>query len=631
MYDRKTWVIVTLCALLLAANVYYGAQQRAAEDKAAREKQFIEEAQRAKEAAANPVDPAAASDPALTSEAPPPPTEEETFVLENDKVAFTFTNIGGGIKQALFKDQFQVGSKTRHVVINDKAAAAIGAFADGRGETFEKTAFAFPKDEPPVPGKKVSYIATLPSGLIVKKTYALIDPAEPGAPYLLDFDVTVQNESAGVLNLGQWSIFLGEAAPLYQKEDLHQTGFFWREDGSMHFEEVTSFLGGWFSKAKALQTSPNDEAIQFGGVTNQFFATVLRAKNPVPGEVWGRVSNYQLIQGEKTLHSVRAGLRLPDTNMNPKEAPKTFSYRLFIGPKHNPMLRQMDNKESGWGDVMQYGWFWWVSRPLNWLLNNLHNIFDNFAKNWSWGLAVIFLTIIVRGAIWPLHAKSTRTMKRMSKLQPEMAKLKEKYPDDPNKLNTEMMGLYKKYGINPLGGCLPMLIQIPIFFGFFRMLQYAVEFRGQGFLWVADLSQPDTLTHIAGIPINILPIVMGITSFLQIAMTPKTGDKMQQRIIMFMPLIFFFFCYNFASALALYWTTQNIFSIGQTWLMNKVPEPELKAREGVSGKKSWVQRMAERQMELQKAREKGGYGGSGGGMRDVTPEKKKPRGPRTGG
>ncbi|MCU0752734.1 MAG: YidC/Oxa1 family membrane protein insertase, partial [Akkermansiaceae bacterium] len=186
-----------------------------------------------------------------------------------------------------------------------------------------------------------------------------------------------------------------------------------------------------------------------------------------------------------------------------------------------------------------------------------------------------------------------------------------------------------KFGINPLGGCLPMFIQIPIFFGFYRMLQYAVELRGQGFLWVNDLSQPDTLAHVAGIPINLLPVVMAITSFLQIRMTPMTGDKMQQRIIMFMPFMFFFFCYNFASALALYWTTQNIFSIGQTWLMNKVPEPELKPVKGAG--KSWVQRMAEKQAEMQKLQKARQQGGATGGMRDVTPPDRKKRPPRTGG
>jgi YidC/Oxa1 family membrane protein insertase len=164
------------------------------------------------------------------------------------------------------------------------------------------------------------------------------------------------------------------------------------------------------------------------------------------------------------------------------------------------------------------------------------------------------------------------------------------------------------------------------------MLDYAVELRGQPFLWVDDLSQPDTIPYLSdlvGIPINLLPVVMAATSVIQMAMMPKTGDKMQQRIMMLMPLMFFFFCYNYASALALYWTIQNIFSIGQTYLMNKIPEPELVARKD-GGKKSWVQRMAEKQAEMQKqqkARAK-----SGANMRNVTPEAtKKKRPPRTGG
>ena len=307
------------------------------------------------------------------------------------------------------------------------------------------------------------------------------------------------------------------------------------------------------------------------------------------------------------------------------------NYRIFTGPKANTMLRKLENTKAagdGWGDMMQYGWFGFVSRFLNWLLNFLHSGLAKFSTHESWGLAIICLTIIVRIFIWPLHAKSTHTMKRMSKLQPKMAELKEKYADDPNKLNTEMMGLYRKYGINPLGGCLPMFIQIPIFFGFFRMLDYAVELRNQPFLWVDDLSQPDNVGQLLGIPINLLPMIMAGTSVIQMAMMPKTGDKMQQRIMMMMPLMFFFFCYNYASALALYWTTQNIFSIGQTWLMNKIPEPELVARKD-GGKKSWVQRMADKQSEMQKLQKQRG---KSGGMRNATPEATKKKGPpRTGG
>jgi YidC/Oxa1 family membrane protein insertase len=403
----------------------------------------------------------------------------------------------------------------------------------------------------------------------------------------------------------------------------------------MHFTGASSFAGGWFSSAQSVINSPSDDSIQYAGVTNQFFATVLRPKEPTVTSVWGKPTQVTLETGAKPVTSVRAGLRFPAIEIKPQEI-KSYNYSVFIGPKHNILLRRMDNFWSdqklgtGWGDVMQYGWFWFVSRPLNALLNWYHAFIDGFARNWAWGLAIILLTVTVRIVIWPLHAKSTHTMKRMAKLKPEMDALREKYPDDPNKLNTEMMGLYRKYGINPLGGCLPMFIQIPIFFGFYRMLQYAVELRGQGFLWVEDLSQPDTLWHVAGIPINLLPVVMAITSFLQIKMTPMTGDKMQQRIIMFMPFMFFFFCYNFASALALYWTTQNIFSIGQTWLMSKVPEPELKPVKG-GGKKSWVQRQAEHMAEMQKLQEQRKRSGQPGDMRDVTPPDKKKRPPRTGG
>lgn len=618
MYDRKTWAILALCGSLLAVNLYYQNQNQIA---LAKQRQQEEALQKANAVAETPVKTTAAE---LTVEPAPPPTEEELVVLKNDKVEFTLTNIGGGIKFAEFQNEFDVGSKTSRVKVNRFGTGPIAALA-GAGEALENVPYAYKADES-AEGKKAVYIAKLPSGLIAKKTFTLNQGNEAGAPYLLDFDLQLENSAATAINLNQWSIFLGEAAPLYQAEVPQQTGFFWREGGSISFTDGSSFKGGMFGAAKPTITSPDDGQIEFAGVTNQFFATVLRPKEPVVTSVWAKPTQVMIPNGKNAVTSVRAGLRLPAAELKPAEL-KSFSYRIFVGPKHNPLLRKMEKSwGDGWGDVMQYGWFWFVSRPLNFLLNLYHSWLDGISKNWSWGLAIILLTITVRFVIWPLHAKSTHTMKRMAKLKPEMDKLKEKYGDDPNKLNTETMGLYRKYGINPLGGCLPMFIQIPIFFGFYRMLQYAVELRGQGFLWVDDLSQPDTLMHIAGVPINILPVVMAISSFLQIKMTPMTGDKMQQRIIMFMPFMFFFFCYNFASALALYWTTQNIFSIGQTWLMSKVPEPELKPVKGAG--KSWVQRMAEKQVELQKTRQQGG--GQAGALRDVTPDKKK-RSPRTGG
>ena len=618
MYDRKTWVVLAVCGSLLAVGLQQSnkqAQDKARQDKALQESLPKDSPTPGAQPAENPVAPAAAG---LVVDPPPPPVEEEFVTLASDKVLFTLSNIGGGIKFADFKTEFQVGKKSDLVRVNERGGGPIGGLA-GTDEALENLSYTYLEAES-VAGQKVVYAGKLADGLLVKKSFSLVASGEPGAAYLLDFDLTFENPTSGPLNLRKYSIYAGEAAPLYQSEMPDWTGMLWLENNSMSFTKASSFKGGMLSSEHSIFNTPEGKKIQYAGVTNQFFATVIRPKDPLDTTVWAKPSQIKLKDDALPLKAVRAGLRLPDAALDPN-GKKSFSSRIFIGPKNNPVLQKMGD---GWGELMQYGWFWPVSVTLNRTLNFFHNCLDGIAKKWSWGLSIIFLTIVVRIVIWPLHAKSTRTMKRMSKLQPEMAKLKEKFADDPNKLNTETMGLYRKYGINPLGGCLPMFIQIPIFFGFYKMLQYAVELRGQGFLWVPDLSQPDTFATLAGVNINILPVVMAISSFFQIRMTPKTGDAMQQRIIMFMPFMFLFFCYNFASALALYWTTQNIFSIGQTWLMSRIPEPELKPRKD-GGKKTWVQRMAEQQASAQKQRQLGGTGSK------TTPDSQKKRPPRTGG
>jgi YidC/Oxa1 family membrane protein insertase len=614
MYDRKTWIVLAICGLLIALNIHFSSKYRPVPPA----KPPVAEA---------PAGTADAAPAELSVETPPPPTEEELIVLENDKVVFTLSTIGGGIKHAELKDQKNVG-ETSLVRINLHGSGPIAGFVDS-SEKLVNAPFAYKADQS-VPGKTAVFIAKLPSGVIAKKTFSLETADIPGAPYFLNLSLEFENTNPANFDLSEYGLFLGSAAPLYQGERADHTGFFWYEGGEMHFEAATAFSGGWFSSEKSIIRSEQGEEIKYAGVTDQFFSTVIRPEKPAATVVWGKPGKVMLKPNERALSTVRAALTLPSITLA-RNSPVTLKYRIFTGPKANTMLRKLENRKvagDGWGDIMQYGMFGFVARPLNWLLNNLHIGLDKLSTEQSWGLSIICLTIIVRILIWPLHAKSTHTMKRMSKLQPKMKELKEKYGDDPNKLNTEMMGLYRKYGINPLGGCLPMLIQIPIFFGFFKMLDYAVELRNQPFLWVDDLSQPDTVAVWLGIPINLLPIVMAATSGIQMAMMPKTGDKMQQRIMMMMPLLFFFFCYNYASALALYWTTQNIFSIGQTWLMNKIPEPELVARKD-GGKKSWVQRMAEKQAEMQKLQKERG---KSGGMRNVTPEAPKKKGPpRTGG
>jgi YidC/Oxa1 family membrane protein insertase len=616
MYDRKTWIVLALCGVLIAINLHFASKNKPpVEPKALITEQQPEIPDEA---------PAG-----MSVETPPPPTAEEFVVLENDKVAFTLSNIGGGIKFAELKEQKNVG-ETSKVRINRHGAGPIAGFVDDQ-EKIENSTYAYKADQS-VPGKTAVFIAKLPTGVIAKKTFSLETSDIPGKDYFLRLSLALEYTGTGNFDLSRYGLFLGAAAPLYEKERPTYTGFFWYSDSKMHFHAANDFKGGMLSSAKSVINSRDDSEgdIEYAGVTDQFFTTVIRPVEPEKTPVWGKPQQVELSSGGKTLTAVRAAISLPSVSLSPG-SPVTLEYRIFNGPKNNTILRKLDNAEGtgdGWGDMMQYGFFSPVSRVLNAILHYLHSGISKIFSHESWGLSIICLTLLVRICIWPLHAKSTHSMKRMSKLQPKMKELKEKYTDDPNKLNTEMMGLYRKYGINPLGGCLPMFIQIPIFFGFFRMLDYAVELRDQPFLWVSDLSQPDTLTYVAGIPINLLPIVMAATSAIQMAMMPKTGDKTQQRIMMFMPLMFFFFCYNYASALALYWTTQNIFSIGQTYLMNKIPEPELVARKD-GGKKSWVQRMADKQSEMQRVQK--ARGKSGGNMRDVTPEKPKKKGPRTGG
>ena len=221
---------------------------------------------------------------------------------------------------------------------------------------------------------------------------------------------------------------------------------------------------------------------------------------------------------------------------------------------------------------MSFGIFGFVSEFLLWAMNSLHALIGNYA--WS----IIVLTLLIKTALWPIQNKATNEMRKMALLSPKMTEMREKFKDDPQKMNQEVMKLYKEYGVNPFSGCLPLLVQIPIFFGFYSMLGTAIELRNSSFFWVTDLSQPDTIGYILGLPINILPIVMAGTMVWQMVITPKTGDAMQQRIFYFMPIIFLVFCYNYASGLALYWTTQNLFSIVQLYMTRNKPLPTLEKK-----------------------------------------------------
>ncbi len=242
----------------------------------------------------------------------------------------------------------------------------------------------------------------------------------------------------------------------------------------------------------------------------------------------------------------------------------------FAGPKEYRTLAHIAERFQNNVDVvMGFGFFGFFSKALLLGMNWLHH-----TMSISYGWAIIVITVIIKVLFWPLTQASTRSMKRMQALQPQMNALKEKYKDDPTKMNKKLMEFMRDNKVSPLGGCLPMVLQMPVFFGFFTMIRSAIELRGAHFLWVADLSKPDTLFTIPGFnfPFNLLPLLMGGTMFWQAHLTPPSPgmDPAQQKMMKYMPLMFLVFLYNYSAALALYWTVQNLLTILQTKLTKSI-------------------------------------------------------------
>lgn len=261
-------------------------------------------------------------------------------------------------------------------------------------------------------------------------------------------------------------------------------------------------------------------------------------------------------------------------------SPKSRRFTVYSGPKMQSALWDL-----GMRDVMEFGMWRWVCYPMVSVLNFFHAIIPNY------GIAIILLTILVRIIFWPLTHKSTISMRRMSEVQPLIKELQAKYKDNPQRLQQEMFALYREKKVNPMAGCLPMLVQIPVFIALFTVLRSAVELRYAPFLWISDLSEPERLFQ-SWFPfggLNILPILMAATMALQSALTPTAGDKSQQRMMMvIMPIMMLVMFYSFPSALSLYWTLSQLISIAQMWWIRKrytpaplqaAPAPEVMTRQ----------------------------------------------------
>ena len=248
---------------------------------------------------------------------------------------------------------------------------------------------------------------------------------------------------------------------------------------------------------------------------------------------------------------------------------KEYAYHVFYGPKKLTLLQDLGYNLD---KAVNFGWFDVIAKPTLWLLNFFYGFFRNY------GIAIILVTVLFKAVFWPITQKGMKSMKNMQKLQPKMVKIKEKYKDDPAKMNQEVMNLYKTYKVNPLGGCLPMVLQIPIFFALYKVLLQCIELRHAPFmLWITDLSAPDrlwigfNLPYLGGLPV--LTLLMGASMFLQQKLTPTTADPTQAKIMMFLPVVFTFMFLNFASGLVLYWFVNNLLAILQQYMINRTSKP----------------------------------------------------------
>ena len=349
--------------------------------------------------------------------------------------------------------------------------------------------------------------------------------------YSFDLEVRFQNNTKVALSQNLFMKWYEELG----KKDIDEEGAIAQVKGSTERESGAKFEKRAFG--------PD---VGWGGFENKFFIGAMIPKQPALTSVsFAKDARGQIVvsmEGPKnTIPSGQAGV---------------FNYTHFVGPKE---FNRLKAEGVGLEAAINIGsWMKWLAFPFLFLMQFLYKYVGNY------GIVIIIITVLTKIIFWPLGNKSYKSMKEMQKVQPKMTELKERYKDDKQKLNAAVMELYKTHKINPLGGCLPVVIQIPVFIAFYQLLSYAIELRHAPFFgWIQDLSAKD--------PYYITPIIMGATMLIQQKMTPAMGDPMQQKMMMFMPVVFTFLFLSFPSGLVIYWLINNVLSIGQQYYINKAP------------------------------------------------------------
>ena len=382
------------------------------------------------------------------------------------------------------------------------------------------------------------------NGMVVERQYTFNNEN-----YLIDLDIQIHNGAGSVL----------QGTPQLTLVNRPFTDTSANPASRFLFSGPAAYIDTALTQIKVDDLKEGAKSLQgqidWAGYEGNYFLTAI-----VPLEGAGKSFTAQGGEGELALTSMVGNLDTLQPN-----ADQQYKYHVFMGPKKLDMLKSIGyNLDRS----VDFGWFDVIAKPTLWLLNFFYSYFLNY------GVAIILVTILFKAIFWPITQKGMKSMKNIQKLQPKVQKLKEKYKNDPTKMNQEMMNLYKTYKVNPLGGCLPMVLQIPVFFALYKVLLQSIELRHAPFmLWINDLSAPDRLwlgfdiPYLGGLPV--LTLLMGASMFLQQKLSPSTADPTQAKIMMMLPFIFTFMFLNFASGLVLYWFINNLLSILQQVLINR--------------------------------------------------------------
>ena len=512
---------------------------------------------------------------------PKPGAPEELLVLTNDTARYTFTSHGGGLKMV------ELLKYPDSVACRDKSSTATNRLATLNSQAQQPVLSLIGSEELVGDGVfKISRFsssqadgtdkARLVDGIRLEKLLTnnlyLVKEFEPGSTYLLKARVRFENRSGQPIDLPPQQWVVGTATPLNPQDDEESVGFHWWNGNKFKGATQSQFSKGGFAcipGTPLTEHRPDETNIVWATVHNQFFVLALMPQVPAT-ELYA--VKYDLPPPTKEERAAdpsvkakqfafRVNITQSATNLPPNQALER-QFTIYAGPKEYRTLERIGvDLKNELEHVMEFGFFGIVSKLLLLSMNGLN------ALGLNYGLAIIAITVIIKLLFWPLTQASTRSMKRMQALQPQMKAIQEKFKDDPAKMNKKVMEFMKENKVSPLGGCLPLVLQVPVFIGFFQMVRSAIELRGASFLWACDLSRPDTIFTIPGLDFNVnpLPLLMGGTMLWQASLTPPSPgmDPSQQKIMKYFPLIFLFMLYNYSAGLTLYWTVQNLLSIAQ--------------------------------------------------------------------